>query len=129
MIDYRDSHDVDLDQLAALVRSGGFSYGDDRPRLAQQVAGSRYVISAWDGARLVGFARAISDGVRHAYISTVVVAPDYRGRGIGRQLIARLLEGRDEIAFVLHSRPDVKPFYAKSGFSDAEDMMRRPRAR
>ena len=127
MITYRESHDVDLEQLAALLRSGGWDRGEDRARLAQQVAGARYVVSAWDGARLVGFARAISDGATNAYVSTVAVLPGYRGRGIGRALIARLLEDKDGIQFVLHARPEVKEFYARCGFSEAEDMMRRPR--
>jgi GNAT superfamily N-acetyltransferase len=126
MIVYRDAHDVDLDQLSGLLLTGGWERRD-RARLAQEVAGSRYVVSAWDGERLVGFARAISDGVRNAYVSTVVVLPDYRGKGIGGAMIGRLLEGKDQIAFVLHARPLVKPFYAKAGFSNAEDMMRRPR--
>ena len=126
MISYRDGHNVDLDQLGELLLTGGWERRD-RARLAQEVAGSRYVVSAWDGSGLVGFARAISDGVRNGYISTVVVRPDYRGKGIGAALISRLLAGKEGIAFVLHARPEVKPFYERSGFSNAPDMMRRPR--
>jgi ribosomal protein S18 acetylase RimI-like enzyme len=127
MIDYRETHEVDLDQLLALMRTGGFR-GDDRARLVQQVAGARYVVSAWDGPRLVGFARAISDGVSNAYVSTVAVLPGYQGRGIGRELIARLLAGKDGISFVLRARPEVQAFYEKCGFSAAPDMMWRPRS-
>ena len=88
MISYSDGHIVDLDQLGELLLTGGWERRD-RARLAQEVAGSRYVVSAWDGSGLVGFARAISDGVRNGYISTVVVRPDYRGKGIGAALISR----------------------------------------
>ena len=42
-------------------------------------------------------------------------------------MIGRLLEGKDGIQFVLHARREVKEFYARCGFSEAEDMMRRPR--
>src|SRR5256885_9990884 len=126
-LEYRETQEVDLDQLAALLRSGGWR-DDVRARVAQQVAGSRYVVSAWDGPRLVGFARAISDGVSNAYVSTVAVLPGYQGRGIGREMIARLLAGKDGISFVLHARPEVQTFYEKCGFSAAANMMSRPRA-
>ena len=127
IVEYRETHEVDFEQLAALMRTAGWNRGDDRARLAQQVAGARYVVSAWEGSRLVGFARAISDGATNAYVSTVAVLPAYRGRGIGRELMTRLLADKDGILFVLHARVEVKEFYARFGFSAAEDMMRRPR--
>jgi|SRR5438067_13457218 len=128
MIAYRETNEVDLDQLAELMRSAGWNRGDDRARLSQQVAGACYVVSAWDGDRLVGFARAISDGATNAYISTVAVLPQYQGRGIGREMIGRLLEGKEGIQFVLHAgRPGVKGFYVKCGFTEATDMMWRRR--
>jgi ribosomal protein S18 acetylase RimI-like enzyme len=125
---YRDSQDVDLDQLAALLTSA--EMGDraaDRQRLAQQVRGSRYVVSAWDGAVLVGFARAISDGATNAYISTVAVLPDYRRQGIGGKMIRRLLDGKDGLTFALHSRTEAKAFYKRCGFVETADMFRRLR--
>jgi ribosomal protein S18 acetylase RimI-like enzyme len=129
MIGYRESHEIDLDQLAALMRSAGWTERvNDRTRLAQQVTGSRYVVSAWNGERLVGFARALSDGATNAYVSTVVVLPEYQGKGIGREMMTRLLAGKDGIRFVLHAaRPEVKGFYEKLGFSEATDMMCRAR--
>ncbi len=82
---YYDTHDIDLDQLTVLFNAVGWvRRTTDRERLAQLVRGSLYVISAWEGDRLVGFARAISDGAFNAYMSTVAVLPEYQGRGIGR---------------------------------------------
>jgi len=125
-IEYRETHEIDLDQLAELLRSAGWNErADDRSLLERQVSGARYVISAWDGPRLVGFVRAISDGATNAYVSTVVVLPGYQGRGVGREMMTRLLAGKDGIRFVLHAaRPEVKGFYEKLGFSEAPDMMR-----
>lgn len=125
---YRDTHDIDLDQLAHLFACA--EMGDraaDRARLAQQVRGSMFVISAWDAARLVGFARAISDGATNAYVSTVAVLPDYRRQGIGREMMRRLLEGRDGLTFALHSRPEAKALYLASGFLETPNMFRRLR--
>jgi ribosomal protein S18 acetylase RimI-like enzyme len=129
-IDYQDSHTLDLDQLAVLFNAVGWQKRTtDRDRLAQLVRGSLWVISAWDGEQLVGFARAISDGAFNAYISTVAVLPDYQRRGIGREIVRRLIEGHDGIQFVLHANADAYPFYLHLGlgFEPATNMLTRPR--
>jgi ribosomal protein S18 acetylase RimI-like enzyme len=130
MIEYRDTSDqVDLLQLARLFDSVGWHYRTgDAERLAQMVRGSAYATSALDGHKLVGFARAISDGAFNAYVSTVAVLPAYQRQGIGRELIRRLLKGRDHLLFVLHAAADVHPFYLRCGFHPASDMLRRDRS-
>jgi GNAT superfamily N-acetyltransferase len=127
---FREGHDVDLDRLAALFASVGWQHRlGDRERLAQLVSGSRYAVSALEGAELVGFARAISDGAFNAYVSTVVVAPSHRGRGLGRGLVRALVEGREHLQFVLHAAEGVHGFYARLGFAPAPDMLWRRRER
>jgi GNAT superfamily N-acetyltransferase len=44
---------------------------------------------AVDGGRLIGFANVAWDGDRHAFLLDVVVAPERRGEGIGRELVRR----------------------------------------
>jgi ribosomal protein S18 acetylase RimI-like enzyme len=129
MITYdTDPAAVDLPELATLFVTAGWGWrAADLTQLAALVEGSRYVVSALDGEHLVGFARAISDGVTNAYVSTVAVLPAYRGRGIGASLVNRLLDGKDAIRFVLHAGEGVHDFYRKLGFEDAPDMLLRPR--
>lgn len=127
---YRDDHEIDLDQLTLLFNSVGWERRTaDRERLAQLVRGSMFVVSAWEGDRLVGFARAISDGASNAYISTVAVLPEYQKRGIGRGLIQRLLEGRDHLQFVLHANERAYPFYLHLdvGFEPFDNVLARRR--
>ena len=123
----RDDHDIDFEQLEQLRLAGGW-----RPLgvafLERQVRGSLWVVSAWRGPRLVGFCRALSDGVTNAYIATVVVATDHRGQGLGRALIERLTAGKDGIRWVLHAREGVHGFYGKLGFTAAPDMLWRDRS-
>ena len=127
---YRDTHEVDLDQLAALFNAVGWERRTaDRERLAQLVRGSMYVVSAWESDRLVGFARAISDGAFNAYISTVAVLPEYQKRSIGRELIRRLLDGRGHLQFVLHANDSAYPFYLHLdvGFEPFDQVLARRR--
>jgi len=127
---YRDDHDIDLDQLSVLFNSVGWERRTaDRDRLAQLVRGSMFVVSAWEGDRLVGFARAISDGATNAYVSTVAVLPEYQKRGIGREIIRRLITGRDHLQFVLHANDNAYPFYLHLdvGFEPIDNMLIRRR--
>jgi ribosomal protein S18 acetylase RimI-like enzyme len=121
---YRD--DVDVDALAELRRSCGFAHQPPAV-IAGQVAGARWTVAAYDGELLVGFARAISDGVTNAYVSSVMVHAGHRRRGIGRELMRRLMAGRDGIRWVLHARADAMAFYRALGFTAAPDMMWRDR--
>ena len=127
---YRDDHDVDLDQLTILFNSVGWERRTaDRARLAQLVRGSLYIVSAWDGDRLVGYARGISDGATKAYVSTVAVLPEYQKRGIGREIIQRLMADHDGIQFILHANDKAYPFYLHIdvGFEPASNMLVRRR--
>ncbi len=127
---YRATHEIDLDQLTTLFNSVGWERRTaDRERLAQLVRGSMFVVSAWEDDRLVGFTRAISDGAFNAYISTVAVLPEHQKRGIGREIIQRLMAGRDHLQFVLHANDNAYPSYLHLdvGFEPADNMLIRRR--
>jgi ribosomal protein S18 acetylase RimI-like enzyme len=126
VIDYRDDRHVDLAAFAMLRASCEFA-AKDPDFLQCLIDGARWVVHAHSGERMVGFARAISDGVATGYISTVMVDPAYRRRGIARAMLERLMAGRDEIKFVLHTRSDAAALYAAVGFVPATDMLVRPR--
>jgi GNAT superfamily N-acetyltransferase len=49
-------------------------------------------VGAWDEDRLVGFARALSDGRFAAYVEDVMVHERWQGHGLGDKVMARLLE-------------------------------------
>jgi GNAT superfamily N-acetyltransferase len=67
---------------------------------------------------MVGFARALSDGVAIAYLADVFVLPEHRGHGTGTALIAAMIEDGPGAAFrwMLHTG-DAHGLYAKFGFA------------
>lgn len=83
---------IDYVQLQALFRLSAF-WAKDRSiedwKIA--IANSEPVITLWDDMRLIGFARATSDGIYRATIWDVVIHPDYRGVGLGRKLVETVL--------------------------------------
>ncbi|KEO84934.1 GNAT family N-acetyltransferase [Tumebacillus flagellatus] len=71
----------------------------------------------WDGERLVGFARAVTDDRVRAYIEDVVVHSDYRRQAVGQELLAVLLKELAHIDVVsLFCEPELVPFYEKNNF-------------
>lgn len=80
--------------------------------------------------KVVGFINAISDNVLSAYIPLLEMLPDYRGQGIGSELVRRMLGRLDDLYAVdLMCDPEVQPFYASLGMRPASGMMARNYAR
>lgn len=117
---------VEAPALAELFRAvGWYRKADDEPRLARMLEGTTQMVSAWEGERMVGFARAISDQAYNGYISSVAVHPRWQGKGLGERLIDALMEQNDEIKFVLTAVPGIHGFYERLGFAtDPEAMVR-----
>ena len=84
-------------------------------------------VVAWDGSRIVGFARALCDGVSNGYISMVGVAADQRGKGIGRRLVQCLTEDDPNITWVLRAGRGSEAFWERVGFKKSEVTMERVR--
>jgi ribosomal protein S18 acetylase RimI-like enzyme len=85
-------------------------------------------LGVWDGGRLVGFARALSDGLYRAYVEDVMVDPDYRGRQIGERMVAELMQALGNIEIVsLFCQPERVAFYQRNGFraQQSQVMMHR----
>jgi GNAT superfamily N-acetyltransferase len=99
-----------------------------RNRSIDQVARTlrhSFVMSAWAGTRLVGFARLITDFTTHAYLADVVVAADVRGLGIGTRMVGKLVD-HEAVATCqihLHTR-DAHEVYRRLGFHDRPAMTR-----
>lgn len=121
---------IDLDAAWAYLGSDAY-WGRWRRRqhLEQQLATAWRVVGCYapDGS-MVGFARAVSDGVALAYLADVYVLDAHRGRGLGTDLVRTMVEdgpGR-EFRWMLHTK-DAHRLYARFGFAAPEaDYLERP---
>ncbi len=110
---------IDVLQLQALFRLGAFWAQERRLEdLVVAIAHSTPVVTVWDGDKLIGFSRATSDWVYRATIWDVVIHPDYRGQGIGRQLVQTVLAhpavNRVERVYLMTTHQ--QSFYERIGF-------------
>lgn len=86
-------------------------------RLAEVLHNSTFVVSAWDGAVLVGAARVISDQVAVALVQHLGVHPAYQRHGVGGDLLRRCLARYGHTTLVaLVDDPTDAGFYARFGF-------------
>lgn len=115
---------VDKKKFIELYKEAGWwedEYDEDTSFIPKLVQNSHLFAGAFEGEdNMVGMGRVISDGCSDAYIQDVVVLREFRGKGIGGEIIStitkRLTEqGIDWIGLI--GEPDTESFYKKLGFT------------
>jgi GNAT superfamily N-acetyltransferase len=102
-----------------------------RPRVVQDrlIDAAARVVGVYDGDRQIGFARAATDGNSFVYLADVYVLEEYRGRGLGEELVREMVENGDlrTLRWLLHTE-NMHQLYRKFGFEEPnyKVMERRP---
>jgi len=73
-------------------------------------------IGAWSGDRLVGSVRVLSDGYFFSTVAEVMVDPEFRRQGIGRELMRRALDVAPGGVLYVGAPPGQEPFVERAGF-------------
>ncbi len=126
MISYRTGNDLDLDALIDVYRDSTLGERrpvDDRDVMARMLAGANLVVSAWDGDRLVGVARSLSDFAFATYLADLAVRLAYQRKGIGRELMRRTQKEGKTATLFLFSAPAAVDYYPHVGFSPGSGWM------
>lgn len=121
---------VDIEVVWAFLSQDAY-WGKWRTRadLEQQIASAWRVVGCYhQDAGLVGFARAISDGVALAYLADVFVVEAHRGHGLGQGLVKTMIDDGPGAKFrwLLHTA-DAHDLYRQFGFAEPDHtLMERP---
>ncbi len=112
-----------------LSEQGWRSRVQDPIRFGKMMERADRTVVAWEGARVIGFGRALCDGVSNGYISMLAVAADRRRQGIGKEIVRRLMAGDEDdgVTWVLRAGRNSGGFWSKLGFTESQIAMERLR--
>jgi GNAT superfamily N-acetyltransferase len=103
-------------EVLSLYRAQGW-WPERTARQVGRALSAGPAVGAWYDEALVGFARAVTDGMLRAYVEDVVVAERFRGAGVGHALVRGLLDQLDPIPVVsLFCARELVPFYETADF-------------
>ena len=108
---------AETDGVIGLARAGHLS------RIKEAFLNSYRVVTAWDGDRIIGAGRLISDGVCYGWIHDMAVLPDCQKTGIGTGIVKHLLDGNEGLLIGLTSAFGAVEFYHKLGFKKHKTAM------
>jgi GNAT superfamily N-acetyltransferase len=121
---------VDVDEVHRFLATESYwAAGRPRETVAQLVAASARVVGLYADGRQIGFARVVSDGTIVAYLADVYVLAEFRGRGLGLELVREAVEKGPQrgCTWLLHTT-DAHGLYEQLGFrAPTEKVLERPR--
>jgi len=119
LISYRTGNDLDLDAVIELYVDSTLGERrpvSDRTRMRRMLEHANLVVTAWDGARMVGISRSLTDFVYATYLSDLAVRKSYQRTGIGRELVRLTQEAAPRATLILLAAPAAEKYYPHIGF-------------
>ena len=121
MIQYQTSTSITTEQFIDVLRRS--TLGERRPIddyecMEGMVNNSNVLVTAWDGEKLVGVARSMTDFHYACYLSDLAVDRDYQRQGIGKQLqILTQQQLGKHCKLILIAAPAANGYYQQLGYT------------
>jgi predicted GNAT family N-acyltransferase len=112
-----------ISQLHQLYQNEWWTKGRTLPDVKTMLQNTDFIFALCEESsnQLIAFARVLTDKVYKALILDVIVDPEYRAEGLGREIMKMILE-HPELKrvkhFELYCLPELISFYKKWGFTD-----------
>ena len=130
-MEFDTKHDctgVDWKTVAGTLKSVGMAHHQPE-RHQRAFEASHTTVFIYHADQLIGFGRAISDGVYQAAVYDCAVLPEFQGRGIGAMIMREILNALPGCNIILYASPGKEGFYQKLGFRRMKTGMARFRKR
>jgi len=119
-IRYETSRQISADEFTDLLKRSTLAERrpvEDPKCIQAMLQHANLLCTAWDGEKLVGIARSVTDFEYCCYLSDLAVDEKYQKTGIGKQLIG-LTKSKlgDRTTIILLSAPKAEAYYPKIGF-------------
>jgi ribosomal protein S18 acetylase RimI-like enzyme len=119
---YKINTSVSVDQFIEVLRKSTLGERrpiNDRECMEGMLKNSSLMVTAWDGEKLVGIARSMTDFYYACYLSDLAVDKDYQGSGIGKKLQALTQEQLGpKCKLILIAAPAANSYYEHIGFAN-----------
>ena len=113
---------VDWNYVPEILKEVGMSYFEGEAH-RKAFENSHTVVFVFDDDKLIGFGRAISDGICQAAIYDIAVLPKYQGKKIGATIVNSILSRITQCNFILYASPGKELFYEKLNFKKMKTGM------
>ena len=117
-----------IDQLVSIYNKTWFTQDRNIEDIKVMLENSYLALGFIDDGKLIGFCRAISDGVYKAFLFDVIVKDEYQNEGIGSLIIESVLNHKkliDVKHIELYCPEKITPFYKKLGFETRTSLLMR----
>jgi GNAT superfamily N-acetyltransferase len=106
-------------ELARLFAQVDWARHRTRPGTRRLLKRTKVFVTVRDGQRLVGFGRALTDGLYRALVDDIIVDASHRNRGIGALIVGGLMKELSSVEEVfLNTGPHLERFYGRHGFRE-----------
>ncbi|HEV2610221.1 MAG TPA: GNAT family N-acetyltransferase [Noviherbaspirillum sp.] len=130
-MEIRDVKPFEIEPVRQFLCANGWAHrvGNADEFAALVRASQRTAVAIGPAGEVLGFARAITDGMSNGYLSMVAVSPFQRRKGIGRRLVGHIIGSNSDITWVLRAgRDGASEFFEALGFTVSTIAMERSRA-
>lgn len=119
-IEYSVNVPLTTDQFIKLLRESRLGERrpvNDRACMEGMINNANLIVSAWEGEKMIGIARSMTDFHYACYLSDLAVHGNYQRQGIGKELL-RITQSKlgPQCKLILVAAPAANAYYEHLGF-------------